>query len=150
MRYVFRDAGGAFDLTSYEDYLEQERERLVQFLNCRSLLDIERFTLAGSGSFHDSRIQHLNVIANTPTEAGSAHGGLQVELRLKGPYFDRYFDLAYVHVGTCKVEVRAPDADLLIHEIRTEGNFLTHEIYFDGGGSIEIVCGRLHFQEVLL
>ncbi len=106
------------------------------------LLTIDRFALSGPGSFHDARLDHLVVASGTGPK-------FQVELRLKGPYFDRHFELFYQEIVSCKIEVPTREVDLIIHEIRLQNDLLAHEILFGDGSTIEILCGRLRFREIL-
>ena len=144
MKYISSNASGAFDLVQYEDYLDEQREHIARRIEGDELLTIDRFGLSDPGSFHDARLEHLSV---TTSGAGPKS---QIELRLKGPYFDRHFELLYEEVVSCKVDVPTRGEDLIIHEIRLQKDLLAHELLFSGGYKIEILCGKLWFREILI
>ena len=146
MKYVCRSDSGAFEFASYEEYLEQAREPLAALIHGAELLTIARFSLSGPESFHDARFESFLVRL-----APSSHGDpvVAAELRLKGPYFDRQFELHYEDVGSCTFSAPGPEDDLLIHEIREESGHLVHEFEFDGDKQIAITCRRMRFVEVL-
>ncbi|MCG8423052.1 MAG: hypothetical protein MJE77_34545 [Proteobacteria bacterium] len=149
MKYIFRDENGAFDLTKYEDYLDREREAFVGLIQGPELLLIDRFVPTGPESFHDARFERL--VATTCAsehEGGEAHT-TQLELRLKGPYFDRHFALRYDGVVSCSLEMPGPEDDLLMHEVRSEEGLLVHELRFDKEKAVEVKCRRIHFSEEL-
>ena len=148
MRYVSRESNGGFNLVKYEDYLEQDRISLSSLIQGAELLRIERFVPTGPGSFHDARFDQLFVNTCDSSHADSKARGLRVELRLRGPYFDRYFELHYDDVSSLEVELPAPDDDLLMHEVRREGSSLVHELHFDRGKTIEVRCRGLRFVEI--
>ena len=148
MKYISQDASGAFDLVRYEDYMEQENEALGSRIRGEALLSIGRFVPRGPESFHDARFDSLSTEWETPTST-EAIRAMQVKLRLRGPFFDRWFELVYEGATACKLEAPAHEDDLLMHEIREERGWLIHEFVFDKGKSIEIVCREIGFLEVL-
>jgi hypothetical protein len=147
MKYILRESTGAFDLTRYEDYLEQQSGTLSAHVHGANLLATDRFVPTGPGSFHDARFERLLVATTANSESG--HQSIRIELRLRGPYFDRYFDLLYEKVHSCIFRAPNPDDDLLMHEVRTEQGALTHELQFDKGNTIVISCREMHFVETL-
>jgi hypothetical protein len=149
MNYVSRSPSGVFDLTKYEDYLERERHQLAARIHGADLLAIERFVPTGPGSFHDSRFERLILATGAAESVGSAPQKLRVELQLKGPYFDRYFELRYEDVASCIVQAPVPEDDLLMHEVRSERGILTHELLFERGKIVVISCREMHFIERL-
>jgi hypothetical protein len=149
MKYVSRDPTGAFDLTKYEDYLERERLVLAACIHGAELLTIDRFAPTGPGSFHDGRFERLLVAMGPSEHAGSETQTARAELLLRGPYFDRRFELHYQEVESCRFEAPASEDDLLMHEIRGEHGLLTHELLFDKGKAITVTCRRLRFLEIL-
>ena len=145
MKYIFRAEGGAFDLTQYEDYLDRERSALVGLVQGPELLSMGRFVPTGPESFHDARFERL-VAGASEHEHGEAHA-TQLELRLRGPYFDRHFELKYEGVESCTLEVPGPEDDLLMHEIRLEDGLLVHELRFDKERAIKVTCRGIRFSE---
>lgn len=141
MMYIKRLSGGGYDLTNYEDYLNQRRSDLSQRIDAADLLDPRRLSLSDPASFHDARLVRMLL---TMDEAAVCP---QLELRLKGPFFDRYFELSYDDVISCKTSAPGPEDDLLVHEIRLEGEAVAHELCFDRGHAIEVTCRRIHFRE---
>lgn len=147
MKYVSRGPTGTFDLTAYEDYLDRERGALAVRIHGAELLTIDRFAPKGPASFHDARFESL-LVSTAPSRRADAEGQtVQVELRLRGPYFDRGFELRYEDVDTCTFQAPAPEDDLLMHELRAEDGLLTHELQFDKRKSITIACRELRFLE---
>lgn len=140
MKYIRRDRFGAFDLTEYETYLEQEFERLKALVG-GDILAIDRFVPSGPRCLHDARFEAFSAVSESD--------GIAVELCLKGPFFDRLFKLRYQCVTDVAFQLPKPGADLSMHEVRHEGDLLVHEIHFTGGASVEIACARLLFEEVL-
>jgi len=92
---------------------------------------------------HDARLIEVSYVAGEDEPQSVT----ATRVQLKGPYFDRVFELNYVAVREATVTLRDPAADLLIHELRREGEHLVHELVFDGGGSITVVCARVIFAE---
>ena len=149
MKYVLRTATGTFDLTRYEEYLEQERGALAACIHGSDLLTVDRFIPTGPGSFHDSRFETIVVAAGGTARVGYKAEVLRVELRLRGPYFDRHFELRYQDVASCSLQAPAPLDDLLMHEVRLEHGVLVHELQFDKGKTIAITCREMLFAEKL-
>jgi hypothetical protein len=148
MKYVSRGPTGTFDLIGYEDYLKRERGVLAARMGGADLLTIDRFVPNGPGSFHDARFESLLVAASTAERPSSETPILRVELRLKGPYFDRYFELRYEDVASCSFQMPALTDDLLMHEVRMNDGLLAHEFLFDRGTTIVITCREMRFLEV--
>lgn len=146
MKYITRNQSGGFDLTDYGEYLDKERERLTSVVEGDELLTIDRFTL-DRRSLHDSRLEQLLVAKSANGSQTAKQPSTRVEIRLKGAYFDREFLLFYEDVRLCTVETPAPEEDLLVHELRLESDGLVHELHFASGKTIELICGRLRFQE---
>ena len=149
MKYVSRGPTGTFNLIEYESYLNRERGALAARMRGADLLTIDRFVPTGPGSFHDARFDSLLVSASTAERSSSETPILRVELRLKGPYFDRYFELRYEDVGSCNFQTPAPNDDLLMHEVRMNDGLLAHEFQFDKGTTIVIICREMRFLERL-
>ena len=149
MKYVSREPTGIFDLNKYGDYLEQNRGALVGHVQGAELLTIDRFLPTGPRSFHDARFESLLVTSALSGCAGPEAQTIRVELRLKGPYFDRFFELHYKDVNSCSFQAPAPADDLLMHEISEEHGVLTHELQFDKGKTIVVTCRELRFLETL-
>ena len=149
MKYVSRVPDGGFDLVRYEDYLDRERESLAGVVRGAELLTIDRFVPSGPGSLHDARFVHLSVGKGSPRQADGESQIVRVELRLKGPYFDRHFELHYEDVASCSFEAPGPEDDLLMHELRSEEGLLIHELLFDKAKTIAVACRALRFVETL-
>jgi len=149
VKYVSRGPIGVWDLTEYGNYLERERGELGAHIGGANLLTIDRFIPTGPGSLHDSRFESLVISTVEPGPAGSETQILRVELRLKGPYFDRHFELRYEDVGFCSFQAPAPKDDLLMHEVWMEHGIVTHELQFDKGKTIAISCREMRFLERL-
>jgi hypothetical protein len=148
MKFIVRDADGAFDLRRYEDYLDREGQSLRARLRGDPLLSLGRFVPSGPESLHDARLASLLVGAPIP-EFERDGGVLSVELRLKGPYFDRQFELRYEAVSHCSCVIPGATDDLLMHEIVEDRGGLLHELVFDREKTIAIACRSLTFTEVL-
>lgn len=145
MKYITRQPNDAFGLEPYEDYLDGARKGLSACIHGPELLTLSRFIPRGPESFHDARFERLTAMA-----AGGEDGvpkSVSVEIRLKGPYFDRYFELLYKDVAECSLQLPRPEADLLMHEIREENGLLVHEFLFWKDKTVEIACRELHFRE---
>ena len=149
MKYVTRAPSGAFELVQYEDYLERQAGTLAARVHGAPLLQIDRFIPSGPGSFHDSRFKALSVTQSALGGADPKVHSRTIELHLNGPYFDRRFELRYEGVISCIFQLPAPEDDLLMHELSEERGLVTHELQFDQGRSLVIICGELHFGEVL-
>ncbi len=143
MKYVKRSATGAWDLTDYERYLENEKRQLSDVVGGDNLLDISRFS-GGEfrGSLHDSRFRGFAV------EVDEHQGGVVVEIRLEGPFFDRDFILRYQSARTATFNMPAPDRDLLMHEVLRHDEGVLHEILFDGGHVVTVVSSSMTFREL--
>jgi hypothetical protein len=150
VKFNLRDpVTGRVDLRAYASYLEREREALSAHVRGVDLLTIERVFSDGPGCFHDSRFDRLSITTSGTERPGSHAQILDVELRLRGPFFDRYFELSYKEVSSCHLQAPAPDDDLLIHEVRMEDGSLVHELLFDHDQTIAISCRELLFREIL-
>src|SRR5688572_17655838 len=95
MKYILRGPTGGFNLKPYEDYLTRERGALAARTGGTDLLTIDRFFPSGPECFHDARFESLSVLAGGVEPTKSETPDVRVELRLKGPYFDRHFELMY-------------------------------------------------------
>ena len=149
MKYISRNSSGVFEMRAYEDYLEGESESFLSHVTGANLLAIERFVPTGPESFHDARFESLLASTLLAKSTDSEIGALRVDLRLKGPYFDRHFELQYEDVASCKLEAPGPADDLLMHEVRSENGFVIHDFEFDKGKTISIVSRRIRFIERL-
>jgi hypothetical protein len=134
MRYLVQRATG-YDLDAYEDYLREARPTLAARVHGDGLLDLERNGL-DRRSLHDARLVGLTV---------DAEGA--VELVLRGAWYDRTFHLRYEGVRACAVQLPRPTDDLLVHEVRAEGDGVVHELAFDHGRGVEVTCATLTFTE---
>lgn len=135
VRYLVPGPRG-YDLDPYFDYLARARPALASRVFGDGLLDDTRNGLADRGSLHDARLLRLTVDA-----AGTA------ELVLHGPYCDRTFHLVYAGVTAWEVRLPLPTDDLLVHEVRGEGDGVAHELLFDGDRKVQITCATLTFTE---
>jgi hypothetical protein len=131
----------------YEEYLARERQTLAARIHGADLLTIDRFVPNGPESFHDARFESLSVATSVTGHGGSATHGLRVELCLKGPYFDRYYELHYEDVSSFDLQAPGPEDDLLMHEVQIERDVLVHEFLFDKGKTTVIMCRELRFIE---
>lgn len=147
MKYIFRDENGAFELSKYEEYLDRERNVLVGLIQGQELLRIDRFVPADGGSFHDARFERFVADKGSPKPGGGAPQAPRLELRLKGPFFDRHFELTYDGVESCSFEMPSPEDDLLMHELRLDEGRLVHELWFDHENAIVITCRSIRFSE---
>ena len=144
MKYISRNKGGVISLVAFEDYLALARHELIARVDGADLLETCRFGLAGPETFHDARLDRFRVVSGV--EGG---GEMRAFVRLRGPYFDRFFELEYRGVLRLEGDIPAADTDLIVHELRVEGDSLVHEMEFDMSGKIEIVCGGLLFRETI-
>lgn len=142
MKYIKKNRDGVVSLVLYEEYLDSAREGLRSRVEGESILDAARNGLAGRETFHDARLDRLQM-----TSGADPRGEVWVFMRLRGPYFDRYFDLEYRGVVSFDGELPAAETDLLVHELRLEGSLLVHELEFDKDRRIEIACEKLRFRE---
>ena len=150
MKYNARDPlTGAVDLRPYERYLKEFREALAAHLHGADLLSIDRFFPKGPKCFHDARFDRFSMTAHGTERPGSHAQLLRAELRLRGPFFDRTFELHYDDVASCTFQAPEPDDDLLTHELRMENGLVVHELAFDHGRTIAIACRDIQFVETL-
>jgi hypothetical protein len=89
----------------------------------------------------------LLVRATPKEDNGSVTQPSRLELRLKGPYFDRYFELQYESIVSCRVELPGSEDDLLMHELRLDDGIIVHELQFDKDKLIVIACRTICFEE---
>ena len=131
----------------YEEYLTRERDALTARIHGADLLTINRFVWVGPESFHDARFESLSVATSVTGQGDSETQGLRVELCLRGPFFDRYFDLHYEDVSSFTLQAPGPEDDLLMHEVQVERGVLVHEFVFDKEKTIVITCREMRFIE---
>jgi hypothetical protein len=150
MKYNARDPQtGAVDLRPYEQYLKAARETLAARIHGADLLSIDRFLPKGPECFHDARFDRFSMTAHGTERPGSHAQILRAELRLRGPFFDRTFELQYDDVASCTFQAPEPDDDLLTHEVRLEDGFVVHELAFEHDKKIAIACREIRFVETL-
>ncbi len=141
MRYVVQGSAGGYDFGPFEKYLADADSELVACID-GDFLAADRNGFSGPGSFHDARLEMM--------QASTVRGSTSLHLQLKGPYFDRFFELAYEEVVEIRMSLPAPDEDLVVHELRLENGVLIHELQFAvPEHRVEIHCARLRFREVL-
>jgi hypothetical protein len=145
MKYIFRTADLVYDLTKYEDYLHRLGAMLRSRITGCDLLHWTRLGPAGAETLHDSRLQ----ATRSWHRSESAGDSSCFEVKLKGPYFDRYFVLTYFGVSSVSLSLPAAENDLLVHEVRLEGESLVHELLFDQNHTIQIDCQTIQFEEFL-
>ncbi|HEY7375658.1 MAG TPA: hypothetical protein VIF57_26110 [Polyangia bacterium] len=149
MKYNARDPlTGAVDLRLYEKYLERDRAEFAARIHGADLLSIDRFFPKGPQCFHDARFDRFSLTAHGTERPGSHAQTLRAELRLRGPFFDRDFELHYDDVTSCTFQAPEPDDDLLTHEVRPEDGLVVHELAFDHGRTIAITCREMRFVEI--
>lgn len=145
MKHIRNLPGGGWDLTAYFDHLNANRDKMpVEAL--AFALDPRNYDLTSHQSLHDAWLEWF-LVSEPATGARSETRGIQIECRFLGPYHDHYIELKYVDVREYKVIASQPIAnplvghgDLLMHEMRVEGSYVTHEMVFSNGAVFEIVC----------
>lgn len=157
MKYIYQDEYGVTQFAKYFEYLDGIKSKLPASLY-KFAADPSRYTLTDRESMHDSWLTFVS-IREEDDDLNNGSRSIQIELRLLGPYHDRYFDFSYHGVNNYVFNLpersNAPPysghGDLLYQEFRfTDDNQLCHEILFSSGRRIYIECAQISVQETLL
>lgn len=141
MKRIHQSPDGTWHLAAYQEYLNEERKGLALLVLGDDLLDHSRMSLDDRGSLHDARLRRIAL------EVGARDAPGRAEILLEGAYYDRAFRLTYEDVTRWELSVPGPETDLLVHEVWTEDGFVNHELVFDKGNVLRIVCRKVHFAE---
>jgi|GEM_PF-1788161 len=136
MKYIHRNEDGVVSYDKYAAYLEEHRAQLSNVVDVE-LLRMERFVPPGRESLHDARL--LSVVVDDEKKS--------IQLEFKGPYFDRGFVFTYEGVESAELGEPSPTDDILVHEVRLEGELLEHELHFHHDHHMRVVCRRIRFEE---
>lgn len=146
MKYIQKLSGGGWDLTAYFTHLNASRGKMPAEALAFAL-DQRNYDLTSHQSLHDAWLEWF-LVSEPATGARSETRCIQIECRLLGPYHDHYIELKYVDVQEYKVIAGRAMAnplvghgDLLMHEMRSERSYVTHEMIFSGGAIVEITFG---------
>jgi len=142
MKYVRTGDDGSIHIQPYLDYLDAEGAHLGELVDGESLLMHGRNGLIGRDTFHDGRVRKV-----TLETVPGASPTFRATILLLGPYFDRWFELVYEGVVRWSGDVPGRDTDLIVHELRREGDTVIHPFDFDRGITIEVVASRVRFRE---
>jgi hypothetical protein len=148
MKYVKVERDGSVSWDDYFDYIEKIKAKLpVDVYEFASRW--EHYSISDRSSLHDSWLKKIEVFGGSPA---SEDAGINLCLVFLGPYHDRIFKMIYKNVSGYEVAYSESErrADLYIHEVSLSGEgAVQHEILFDGGGFIKIICESFIFEQEL-
>lgn len=156
MKYIYRDSNGVVHFDQYFAYLEEISDRLPPRVRTIAL-DRRRYTLNDSETLHDAWLDSLQMHEAAAAQ-DSNRRAVQVELRLLGPFHDRYFEFRYQDVSRY-IHDELPEyrclpssnghGDLLFHEFTLVAPaVLRHELQFSSGRRIQIECVDITWEEI--
>ena len=157
MKYIYQDISGVTHFDQYFEYLERIKNKLPKSLY-EFAADQSRYTLTGPQTTHDSWLVFITVQEDAPTEENGLRP-IRIELRLLGPYHDRYFDFSYQRISNYTFDLPKSSnlppysghGDLLFQEFRlSDDNKLCHELQFSSGRRFYVECDQITIQETVL
>jgi hypothetical protein len=156
MRFIFPDEHGLVQFDKYFEYLESIRGKMPKHVHDFAA-NPARYSLTHRDSLHDAWVVFVS-LTEVNSEANDKRREMGMELRLLGPYHDRYFDFSYREIDNYILDLpeRAngplgAHGDLLYQEFRlTDAGRLCHEALFSSGRRFYVECGQLSVQEIFL
>lgn len=144
MKYIQKLSDGGWELTGYFDYLNANRDQMpLEALTFA--IDQRNYALTSHQSLHDAWLEWF-LISEPASGSRTEIRSIQIECRFLGPYHDQYIELKYFDVYEYKIIANQVAAnplvghgDLLMHEMRMQGEYVAHEMVFSSGAVFEIV-----------
>ena len=156
MEHILNAETEGIDFTRYSRYVESIRDRLPPHIHAFAS-DSRYFDLSSHSSLHDAWLESLTVREVATGERGEVRG-MEVALRLLGPFHDIRIHLHYI--GVTRYSFNAPPrygepryehtahGDLVTHEIRLgHGGLFVHELLFERDATFFIECSDIRHSE---
>jgi hypothetical protein len=150
MRFQVAKQNSTVALDTYFRYIGSIRSRLTPGAYAFAS-DLEHYRPGSRRSLHDAWVRKIE-IGDSATSVSGARGSLMIRLSLLGPYHDCIMRLTYKHVSDYAIAGRGSPAaggvhgDIRRHEIHAcESGLMEHEILFNSGTSLRVMCADLQF-----
>ena len=156
MEYILKSETNGIDFDRYRAYVESIRCELPAHVYAFAS-NPTYFNLDSHSSLHDAWLEDFTVKEIASGERNQVRQ-LEIQLRLFGPYHDRWIHLKYI--GVAQFSFLTPPkyaepryqhtahGDLLTHEVRLGQNgLLLHELLFERGSSVLIECTDIKHSE---
>ena len=150
MKYIIENELGFTTYDNYFKYVDSIKSSLSEKLYSFAS-DPERYDLRSQKTLHDAWIEHIEV--NYRSTGCDEVRKIDIALTLLGQHHDRKHQLLYKGVHSYSFKNMDSNGrinnDLLLHEIRLEGELIAHEIIFDNGVEILITCFDITHDETI-
>jgi hypothetical protein len=152
MRFQVAQRNSTVALDTYFRYIGSIRSQLTPSAYAFAS-DLEHYRLGSRHSLHDALVRKIE-IGDAATSLRGVRGPLMIRLSLLGPYHDCVMQLVYKRVREYAISGRDNSAsmvgihgDIRRHEVHAcDHALIEHEIQFNSGTSLRIVCGDLKFD----
>lgn len=152
MRFQVAKHSSTVALDTYFRYIGSVRAQLTPSAYAFAS-DLEHYRLGSRHSLHDALVRKIE-IGDAATSLRGVRGPLMIRLSLLGPYHDCVMQLTYKRVTEYAITGRDSKAanlgihgDIRRHELHAcEKGLMEHEIQFNSGTSLRVVCGDLKFN----
>jgi hypothetical protein len=139
-------------LDTYFRYIGSIRSQLTERAYAFAS-DLEHYRPGSRHSLHDAWVRKIE-IGDAATSARGVRGPLMIQLSLLGPYHDCIMKLIYKRVDAYAITGRGKlssgsgiHGDIRRHELHgRENGLVEHEIQFNSGASLKVVCADLQFD----
>jgi hypothetical protein len=152
MRFQVAKHNSTVALDTYFRYIGSVRSLLTPSAYAFAA-DLEHYRLGSRHSLYDALVRKIE-IGDAATTLRGVRGPLMIRLSLLGPYHDCVMQLTYKRVTEYAISGRdnktatlGIHGDIRRHEVHAVDNrLIEHEIQFNTGTSLRVICGDLKFD----